>query len=239
MAEEEISKHTKKIYKTWFNKELSIWHKLSEFLIEIIIIVFAVTISIWFHNLSEHKHQQEDVKQFLLGLKTDLTQDIQEMNNDVQSFRNQQIIFSYLAGLKKGELPSKDTLDKYRNWLNNATALNPNAGRFQGFKSSGKIGTIENKELQNDIMDLYEENIPSLLASTTAYNNTKLELQKFLVEKGKRLTDSTDNRKEILSEDEAFFLSRSLSTPGQTLERYQLCIELMNKIIGEIDKEYN
>ena len=239
MAEEEISKHTKKIYKTWLNKELSIWHKLSEFLIEIIIIVFAVTISIWFHNMSEHKHQQEDVKQFLVGLKSDLTQDIQEMNNDVESFRNQQIIFSYLAGLKKGELPSKDSLNKYRNWLDNATFLNPNSGRFQGFKSSGKIGMIENKVLQNDIMDLYEEDIPILLASTTAYNNTKQEFHEFLIENGKRLTDSTDNRVNILSEDEAYFLSRSLSTPFQTLERYQLCIDLMHKIIGEIDKEYN
>ena len=239
MAEEEISKHTKKIYKTWFNKELSIWHKLSEFLIEIIIIVFAVTISIWFHNLSEHRHQQEDVKQFLVGLKSDLTQDIQEIKNDMQSFNNQHIIFSYLSGLKKNELPNRDTLKKYRNWLYNGTALNPNDGRFQGFKSSGKIGTIENKELQNDIMDLYEEDIPMLLASTTAYNHTKTEFQEFLIENEKRETDSTGNLIKILSEDEAFNLSRALSTPDQTLERYKICMDLMNKIIGEINKEYN
>ena len=239
MAEEEISKHTKKIYKTWFNKELSIWHKLSEFLIEIIIIVFAVTISIWFHNLSEHKHQQEDVKQFLLGLKTDLTQDIQEIKKDMESFRNQHTIFSYIGGLQKNQLPNKDTLKKYRNWLFNSTALNPNDGRFQGFKSSGKIGTIENKVLQNDIMDLYEEDIPMLLASTTAYNNTKLQFLEFLIKNGKRITDSTENTIKILNEDEAYNLSRALSTPDQTLERYQLCMELMNKIIGEIDKEYN
>ena len=62
----------RKLYKTWFSKEHSIWHKISEFLIEMCIIVFAVTISIWFHNLSEHRHQQEEVKQFLEGLKADL-----------------------------------------------------------------------------------------------------------------------------------------------------------------------
>ena len=76
MAEDEIAKHSRKIYKTWFNKELTIWHKISEFLIEMTIIVFAVSISIWFHNMSEHKHQQEEVKQFLTGLKADLTQDM-------------------------------------------------------------------------------------------------------------------------------------------------------------------
>jgi hypothetical protein len=208
MAEEEIAKHTKRLYKTWFNKELTIWHKISEFLIEIAIIVFAVTIS------------------------------IAEMNNDKKSFENQRTIFSYLASLKKNEIPNRDTLHKYSNWLNNSTALNPNDGRFQGFKSSGKIGTIENKDLQNDIMDLYEEAIPMLLASTTSYNNTKLKLFEFLVENGKRLTDSTDNGIALLNADQAYYLSRALSTPGQALERYDNCIQLMNKIINEIDREY-
>jgi hypothetical protein len=238
MAEEEIAKHTKKLYKTWFNKEFTIWHKISEFMIEIAIIVFAVTISIWFHNMSEHRHQQEDVKQFLEGLKSDLTADVAEMHNDIKSFENQRTLFNYLGSLKKSERPSKDTLHKYRNWLFNSTALNPNDGRFQGFKSSGKIGTIENKTLQNDIMDLYEEDIPMLLASTTSYNNTKLKLMDFLAENGKRLTDSTDNAIEILNADRTYYLSRALSTPEQALERYDNCIQLMTKIINEIDREY-
>src|SRR6201985_2759208 len=140
MAEDEIAKHSRKIYKTWFNKELTIWHKLSEFLIEITIIVFAVTISIWFHNMSEHKHQQEEVKQFLTGLKADLTQDIREMKNDKESYQKQSIIFTYLSRLKKNQAPDRDTLNTYSNWLTNTTGLNPNDGRFQGFKSSGKIG---------------------------------------------------------------------------------------------------
>lgn len=239
MAEEEIAKHTKKIYKTWFNKDLSIWHKISEFLIEIAIIVFAVTISIWFHNMSEHKHQQEEVKQFLEGLKSDLTQDITEMKNDQQSYKNQEAVFRYLASLKKNERPDRDTLHKYNNWLFNLTALNPNDGRFQGFKSSGKIGTIENKDLQNDIMDLYEEDIPMLLASTTAYNNSKMKFFELVFKNAKRLTDSTENMIEVLNMDEIFNYSRSLSTPAQTLERYENCIQLMKKIIDEIDRQYN
>src|SRR3954468_13246145 len=117
MAEEEIAKHTKKLYKTWFNKELSIWHKISEFLIEIAIIVFAVTISIWFHNMSEHKHQLEEVKQFLSGLKADLEQDIKEMENDIDSYQKQRSIFTYLRFLKKDQKPNKDTVNAYANWL--------------------------------------------------------------------------------------------------------------------------
>ena len=239
MAEEEIAKHSRKIYKTWFNKELTIWHKISEFLIEITIIVFAVSISIWFHNLSEHKHQQEEVKQFLTGLKADLTQDIKEMENDKDSYRKQSSLFTYLSRLKKNQIPNIDTLKANGNWLFNTTALNPNDGRFQGFKSSGKIGTIENDSLQNDIMDLYEENIPALLHSTDSYIRNKTLFFDLLNKNTRRLTDSTSNMIEIMITDESFNLCRSLGSPVQVLERYDQCIQLMEKIITQIDREYN
>jgi Family of unknown function (DUF6090) len=239
MAEDEIVKHTRKIYKTWFNKELTIWHKISEFLIEITIIVFAVSISIWFHNLSEHKHQQEEVKQFLTGLKADLMNDIKEMENDKESYNKQSTIFTYLRYLKKSQVPNKDTLNTYGNWLFNTTALNPNDGRFEGFKSSGKIGTIENDSLQNNIMDLYEEDVPALLHSTDSYIRIKTIFLDLLNKNSKRLTDSTDNMIDIIKSDESVNLCRPLSSPAQVLERYDLCIQLMKRIIARIDQEYS
>jgi hypothetical protein len=60
-----------------------------------------------------------------------------------------------------------------------------------------------------------------------------------LVKNTKRLTDSTDNMIEVIKSDEAFNLYRPLSSPVQVLERYDQCIQLMEKIIGRIDKEYN
>jgi hypothetical protein len=236
--EDEVVKHTRKLYRTWFNKELPIWHKISEFLIEIIIIVFAVSISIWFHNRSEHAHEQADVKAFLLGLKSDLNDDIKEMENDKESFQNQGKIFSYLTSLKINEDPSKDTIKKYGHSLFVTTALNPNDGRFEGFKSSGKIGTIENKELQNDIMDLYQEKIPSLQASTTGYNNWKMNFLSYVIQNQKRLTDSTNNFKELLKGDKVYEFSTVLGHPTEVLERYDNCIGQAQKIIAEIDKEY-
>jgi hypothetical protein len=238
MAEDEVIKHTKKIYKLWTSKEHSIWHKISEFLIEIIIIVFAVTISIWFHNVSEHKIQQEDVKAFFLGLKEDLKNDIIEMNEDKASYTKQKTIFSYISGLKINEAPSADTINKYQNWLTNTTEFNPNDGRFQGFKSSGKIGAIENRDLQNDLMDLYEEDIPSLLASSSMYIVTKMKYFDVIFKNQKRTTDSTSNLISLLRTDEAYYVCKALSTPTQVLNRYDRCIRLSNKILGEIEKEY-
>ena len=238
MAEDEVIKHTKKIYKTWMSRDIPFWHKISEFLIEILIIVFAVTISIWFHNLSEHRHEQADVRYFLEGLKSDLTSDIKEMKSDKESYLFQKTLFSYLSHLRIEEPVSLDTLRKYRNWLQNTTGLNPNDGRFEGFKSSGKIGTIENKGLQNDIMDLYEEDIPALLTSSRYYTSTKLKLFDFFYKNLKRTTDSTSNLAILLKTDEGHNLSDALHSPDQIIGQYDDCIALMTKIIGEIDNQY-
>jgi hypothetical protein len=238
MSEDEIAKHTKKIYKTWFNKEFSPWHKISEFFIEIIIIVFAVSVSIWFHNRSEYMHQQQDVKAFMLGLKSDLNQDIVEIEGDKKSYNFQKIIFTYFNQLKINEPVSSDTLRKYINWLFNTTELDPNDGRFQGFKSSGKIETIENKELQNDILDLYEENIPSLLMSTKMYVLIKMKFFDMFYNNLKRLTDSTTNIKTLLKSDGVFAISGSLGSPEGVLIRYNECENKMRKIIQEIDRQY-
>src|SRR4051812_34516056 len=100
MAEQEVIKHTKKIYKVWNSKEHSFWQKLKEFLLEVFIIVFAVSLSIWFHNRSEHANQQEDVKQFLLGLKSDLKSDLAEMQDDKGSYLKQEAAFHYITGIK-------------------------------------------------------------------------------------------------------------------------------------------
>jgi len=204
MAEQEVIKHTRKIYKTWFSKEHSFWHKLSDFLVEIIIIVFAVSISIWFHNRSEHAHEQKEVKAFMIGLKSDLQQDIKEMQNDMESYREQGRIYDYISSRKRNEKLNKDTLKKYQVYIFNTTELAPNDGRFEGFKSSGKIGSIENNELQNDIIDLYQEAIPALLSSCRGYINIKTNLFYYVFNNQKRLTDSTNNNNEVLENDKAY-----------------------------------
>ena len=238
MAEQEVIKHTKQVYKIWSNKSHSFWHKLKEFLIEIIIIVFAVTLSIWLHDRSEHKHQQKEVKGFLLGLRQDLQSDIKEMRDDRESYVMQKKIFMYVSGVGMNGTLSIDTLNKYQKWLFNTTRLQQNNGRFEGFKASGKIGNIEEEKLQNDIMDLYQENIPSLLASTDNYVYRKNQFFDFGIKNRKIITDSTTNIAAILLSDEAQNISGFLAFPDEIIKRYDICIAKMQTIIGEIEKEY-
>ncbi len=239
MAEQEVIKHTKKVFSIWSDKEHSFWHKLKEFSIEVAIIVFAVTLSIWLHGRSEHRHQQDEVKEFLLGLREDLKNDIQEMTGDKESYEKQGRAFSYITGVKMHETLSMDSLKKYQNFVFNSTGLIQNSGRFEGFKSSGKIGTIEDKKLQNDIMDLYQENIPSLLTATNSYVSHKNNFFNYVNKVRKRTSDSTTNMPVILLEDEAQNLCITLAGVGEIIDRYDSCIYKMKTINSQIESVYD
>jgi hypothetical protein len=237
MAEQEVIKHTKKIFGIWATKS-SFLHKLSELVGEIVIIVFAISLSIYFHDRSELRHQRHETKEFLFGLREDLKTDIEEMNSDKGSFEMSGIIFRYIGHRKLNEPLNTDTIRKYDNWIFNTTGLIPNSGRFEGFKSSGKMGTIENKELQNYIMDLYQENIPSLIVSTNDYTEKKQRLFEYLQANTKRTTDSTSNLVTVLASDQATNICRSLTFVSQILSRYDTCINKMKAIINDINNDY-
>src|SRR4026208_716219 len=219
MAEQEVIKHTKKVFGLWKTNNPT-WHKIGEFVVEIFIIVFAITVSIYFHDRSELKHQRHETKEFLLGLKQDLETDIDEMNQDKNSFMQSQKAFTYITSRKLNESISPDTIRNYYGWIFNTTGLVPNSGRFEGFKSSGKIGNIENKELQNNIMDLYQENIPNLINSTDFYTSKKQTLFEYVNLNKKRLTDSTNNLVSVLSSDPAYNICVTLTFVDEIIDRY-------------------
>jgi len=237
MAEQEIIKHTKMIFGIWKTK-YSFLHKLSEFVAEIFIIVFAITLSIYFHDRSELRHQRHEAKGFLFGLRQDLKMDIEEMKSDKNSYQHSGVIFRYITSRKVNEPLNADTVKKYSNWIFNTTGLIPNNGRFEGFKSSGKMGTIENKELQDYIMDLYQENIPSLIITTNDYTAKKQRLFEYLEANTKRTTDSSTNLVTALASDPAFNICRSLTFVKQILGRYDTCINKMKLIIEDINEDY-
>lgn len=237
MAEQEVIKHTKKLFGLWRNDNRFL-HKLGEFLLEIFIIVFAITLSIFFHDRSELKHQRHETKEFLLGLKQDLETDILEMNEDKRSFEKSGRAFSYITKRKIKESLNPDTIKMYNNWIFNTTGLIPNSGRFEGFKSSGKIGTIENKELQNNIMDLYQENIPNVISSTNSYTFKKQKLFDYIAANKKRLTDNNTNELDVLASDQSFNICLTLTYVNEILSRYDVCISKMQAIIRDINKQY-
>ena len=107
MAEQEVIKHTKKVFNILGNKNSSFWHKLKDFVLEIFIIVFAISISIWFHNWSEHKKEQKTAKTFLIGLKGDIQADIIETEDILKTYDEYKLLYTYLNSLDRKNITDK------------------------------------------------------------------------------------------------------------------------------------
>ncbi|PJJ60532.1 hypothetical protein [Hymenobacter chitinivorans] len=146
--------------------------RLPEILLEIGIIVFAITLSIQLHSWHEHSLERQKERKFLLGLRQDLSHDIKEMQEDSASYVVQQKAFSYFRALTPQTL-SADSLKKYSWTLRNTTVLVPNASRFEGLKSSGDLDIIEDEALLNGILDHYQELIPGLVNEADSFSDYK------------------------------------------------------------------
>lgn len=228
-------KHALKVYKTAKDPKIPLWHKVREVAVEIVIIVFAVTLSIWLHDRSEHSHQQEDVKQFLSGLKQDLNNDIAEMKDDREAFVGAGKAFKYVCNPAPGFKLSKDSINHHINYIYNTTTFISNDGRYQGFKSSGKIGNIENTELQYAIINYYQRLIPSILLSSNEYLKRKEQLFEYL-NKNEQFPNNPDHLVAVLSQNEAKNICSTLIYVDQTIQRYDAAVQQMQKIIALIDK---
>ena len=169
--QEEITKHSEKIYKTVKNSEHTLGEKVKEIIIEICIIVFAVTLSIGLHSWSEHRHQQEEVSVFLANLKNDLKNDIKNIDNEKEAYQKSNIGYEKILALTPLQL---DNVYKSKNKVNfpiHSHGHTMNIGNYEGFKSSGKIGYIEDDKLKQKMLNYYQISVPALDEVDKMYND--------------------------------------------------------------------
>jgi hypothetical protein len=236
MAEQEVIKHTKKVYKIWNSKEHNFWYKLREFAIEIFIIVFAVSLSIWFHSWSEHRNEQKQVKTFLLGLKKDIEKDINEVNDIKKIYENYRVVYTYLSNLNEKVKPDTNTLSSMISQINSNIFLRVHKTRFNSFLSAGKILNIEDEDLSLQILNYYQETIPSLQSSEGGWLSRNNDLNSYITNNLK--DNSTLAYWEVLVTPKANLMTNHLIPWEQLLERYENVINDGKKIIEAINKEY-
>lgn len=195
--QEEITKHTQKIYKTAKNTEHTFGEKLKEIIIEICIIVFAVTLSIGLHGWSEHKHQQEEVNVFLTNLKSDLQNDIKKLDGGVEEYQKANKGYEEILRLTTFQLDSiyKSKDEVHFPVFSHGQIMN--VGNFEGFKSSGKIGYIEDEQLKQKILSYYQLFVPSVNEVDKIYDN-------FLFKCFDKMIDHADRSEQSLYSDPKF-----------------------------------
>jgi hypothetical protein len=231
--QDEVTKHTKKIYNTVKNQEHTFGEKAKEVIIEICIIVFAVTLSIWLHSWSEHKHQQDEVKTFLMNLKKDLTKDLESLNNAREGYLGVTKKYEFITDITPFQLDSlrKNKIDVTIPFFTSGRKTND--GNYEGFKSSGKIGNIENEELKQLIVEYYQQSVPNINDADKIYLDFVLKIIEFNIENA--------GQKEMMSYANPQLKERlkfAILIGKGNVENYdEQCIKKAKMIIKGIDNE--
>lgn len=237
MDEQEVTKDSKKVYKIWNSKEYFSWHKLKKIVIEIFIIVFGVTLSIQLQSWNEHKHEQQQVKTFLLGLKKDLQADITDLKRINDFYKDATVTYTFLSNLEKDKVPNRDTLEKASSFINSNIFLRPHKSRFSGFSSAGKLLTIENDELVQAILHYYESTLPQVASSEGGWVSYHNKLNEYLTDSGVYYENTTEIYQALTTTKGKMYARRLIPWP-QIFERYQNATNDANKIIATINQMY-
>lgn len=236
MADLEVRKHAKQALKNITKRDdKGLWHKMKEFILEIFIIVFAVSLSIWFHGLSEKSHQAEDVKEFLIDLKSDLAADKQEIIKNkemlLKKYGEDSPTKNIVNKIIKNEDPTSPktiSMKEIQSQQSQITLIHifrsANSGNYEGFKSSGNIAYIHNKPLKSKILKYYEQDVKSLENSEKIYNN---QLEKTMQ------AAITGNSKEANANN--FFLK---TYQQDVIEKYNKLLLEIEKISKEINEQF-
>ena len=240
MPEHDFNKHTKAIVNTIKEPGKNWKHKLGDILIDIGIIVFGITLSLMLERWRENAHDRTIEKKFLLGLRVDLQNDIQQLQSDSASYHDLYKGWRYLrnAGVYKINL-NRDSLIKYTNTLTNTTEFLPNNSRFEALKGSGQLNVIENDSLQNLILDLYQNRIASLKLTTSYITAFKTQqLLPFLSKNMRYNADTTSNLQQVIEMPEMQNYLLLGGFGNEAMGRYHSIIDESEKIIEMINKQY-
>ena len=230
--QDEILKHTKKIFTTAMSTKHSFGEKLWEIVIEICIIVFAVTLSIQLHNWSEHRHEQKEANVFLSGLKHDLTQDIKLLGDIKAIITRLDTNYSFILSLKDNPLTKSLSDSAIVQRLEfQIPVTHPNIGRYDGFKSSGKIGTIENDSLKENILIFYQQTIPDLVATEEYVNSLQLKILDLVLDK----SDNIPIRDFVATRKMATLFRLGKYNFKGRMEMYEDARKQAEKIISQIE----
>lgn len=236
MADQEVIKHGQKIIRLAGSKEHALPHKLREIAIEFFTIVFAVSLSIWLHGLSEHHHQQQEVRAFLTGLRTDLKNDIEAVRGLKESYHGFNANFAYLAALDPRQMPDEEAFAKAVMLSNANSYFRPYMSRYEGFRSSGKIAYIEDQALLDAIFELYQMALPQIRSSEGGWGGRQEKLRAY--QDAELQSDDLAEHFRVFTSPKGKRLVKWMTAPDQLFDRYDNYGQQAEAIVRAIEKAY-
>lgn len=168
--EDELIRNSGQIYRK-LRSEGSFFQKLRSITGEILVIGFAVSFSIWINNYAEYQKEQEEVLDFLVSCKVELSGDTSDLKRCRREIQFAIETNNLLIGISPKTIDSiqKNNLDLSYN--GRPMVRKTHMAGYEGYKSSGRLGDIENRALKRKILEYYEVQMPSLLQVEEYYND--------------------------------------------------------------------
>jgi hypothetical protein len=226
-------RHSMKIFKMARYSKHSIMKKAGEIFFEIFIIVFAVSFSIWLHGITEHRKEQKEVRAFLTCIRSDISKDLKWLKDDVETFEKCNVTYKKIIQLTPAQIDSMDRLNQDLNFPFSLFMNKINSGNYEGFKSSGKIGNIENDSLRMKILSYYQIIAPMILETSNSYNQYLLKTADMLSEDPGQTAKNFYISKKMKSKFEYIIMLGKLNIKAYK----EAPIHLATEIIKNIDKE--
>jgi hypothetical protein len=238
MSEEKIIQHAEKAIDILTDKKKSWKKKLKGIIEEILIIVFAVTLTIALHNWNDHKKERKIEQDFLAGIKSDLNTGKKSIEEGVKDFEPTINYYDTVAAQIFENRVNKAFVDTNSGYLLNTLYFVFDKGRFEGFKSSGYLRLIENKELMQKLISFYTTTIP--FEEDADKNVFRTREQDFNLYIGMRapLDSSGVHISSIITQPEARYQVFRYSSYFKERKQHKLDMaKQIEHIVADIDKE--
>jgi hypothetical protein len=232
----EIITHTRKIKEKLEEPKKKSSERWKEIITELLIIVFAVSLTTWFHDLNEHRSQQKEVKEFLVDLKDDLNKDIRGLESQKVAIFQLIEKFKFARNLNKNRI---DSLDKLNSNYQPKTDFRlffgeENNGNYESFESSGKTVFIENKKLKKLILSYYKHHIPATEKTGETFIASYSKIGDFIT---KNIVVGKNKNSVFLNSDFQTELEINIKHANENIRIGDVGVKKIQEIIIEIDKE--
>ena len=161
--EEKIVEHAKEAVHALTDRKKSWSKKIGSFLWEILVIVIAVNLTIWFHNWNDKRHEQAQVKNFLIDTRESLIQDTVSIRKYINYMTNNQLVYydSVLSQINRNKIDAQ-YIDAYFYQLTGNYGMEIDYSTYQSFSSANNLRLVENRKLLRDIVSLYSNKFSTL-----------------------------------------------------------------------------
>ena len=222
------------------SSETGFMNKIKKIAVEIIVIVFSISLSLALQNWNVSRNNVTEEKEFLLGLKEDLKVSISNIESSKLFYQQNLSGINYFLRAGRGDALVPDSINKYSGLFFNSTELDPHIGRYEGFKNSGKFAIVQNRDLLNNIISLHES-IYQRIQHLNEKHFHQVEKMEALISAHVLLGANGEitNASEIVTRsDFKILLSSNLGlTLNNIIPVHQAGIDKGNEIIQQIENE--